>query len=128
MNYTEIALLFFDKASFFIYGIICGYVVHFFENETMTRRNLQKILTFGFLTMFANVVVTGYYKEIKNENVIITVTMIVACGIYFIWLNIFTKNWKKQIGRMLIWFLAKKAGFEVKEKENIEKIYIPKEK
>lgn len=119
-DYIEIFNFLFDKFSFFIYGIFCWYVVHFFEWETMNKRNFNKIIIFWFLSVFSNIATRSFYKSENNDEKIV-VSMIVACCIYFIWLYIFKRENKEWVALGIINFFTKKAWIEVKKMENENK-------
>lgn len=119
-DYIEAFNFLFDKFSFFIYGIFCGYVVHFFEWEPMNKRNFNKIIIFWFLSVFANLTTRSYYKANTNDEKIV-VSMIFACVIYFIWLYIFKRENKEWVALGIINFFTKKAWIEVKKMENENK-------
>lgn len=124
IDYIETFNFLFDKFSFFIYGIFCWYVVHFFEWEKMNRRNFHKIIIFWFLSVFSNLATRSFYKSENNDEKIV-ISMIVACIIYFIWLYIFKWENKEGVALWVMNYFAKKVGLEItktekKEKENLE--------
>lgn len=118
-DYIEAFNFLFDKFSFFIYGIFCGYVVHFFEWEPMNKRNFNKIIIFWFLSVFANLMTRSFYKTTNNDEKIV-VSMIIACVIYFIGLYIFKKDNKEAVTLSIINYFTKKVGVEVRKTEKIE--------
>lgn len=116
MDYIELANLIFDKTSFFIYWIFCGYVVHFFEGEPMNKRNFHKIIIFWFLSVFSNLA-TRIFLKIETEDEKIVISMIVACIIYFIWLYIFKSENKEWVALGIMNYLWNKVWIEIKKKE-----------
>lgn len=105
-EYIEVTRMF----EFFIYGIVCGFVINFLEKEKFSFNYFLKMIIFGLLAEYSHHIVL-WFELLKKENQswVLTYSIAIACLIYFIWLWLFEEENRKRVYEFLFKFLENKT-------------------